>query len=1411
MLGPQPDGVDGAAPDDGALADEGRDDDGLFAELQTTAVYDRVGAGEPERHVLTLRAAAPEYQELEQGNDGDDQAVSAPEIVVQIRKRNGTAQLLVEGFVSVPDTVLDAQGQPVACDLCTHPLDFHKGLHEDWETNTRVFSPIAIVAAVEDGQHPLQNVKVGVLQVVESAGEPVGEPTLLEEVNVVPHRVADVRCAVVRAPYPLTFAPQPTVAIQNNYKQQYEDKKTYLQSFKLGVATTMTGFLTKAAESGAAYAFSTVLVSTGLTMAISTLMQSVGLTGWAVVTATIGRELANVVAMPASGGDNLTPEQAKTLSGAVALGVYNYVTKATPDAKDKTIHLTLAEFAKTLEEIAALKKHAADADDTGDGTPQMHANYKNQRAVWSWLCDKDLANLDTGGMVLNVSSTTSLRIRISIDDPMACDADVQHHELYCGRADRCALGAAASGAEHAITRVRNAILKVVYMLNYVTDPTYEPGGAIITWIEYSMVQPLWYFVTSLSKEYKDKGLKGVWRNHLKSWATEWQKQAGADSEQYFTKWVYEATQNIKAKLLDPFFSYNGAAATLLRTMDDALRSKRVPLPRDDTTWIRRLPQRVRAQNSTRLFARTVGTDTQYADIDTEDGVVVREFTKYASAVKALDASLKKGRLALRRFAKEWEAHKSTWIALDCKCERIEHPRLAFKPARCHSSLALTTPVDIQFASAIVSISERTLRHIRLVVKRARQQCDKSILEALGLRHTNADLLATQIFGELWVAELLAMHESFRSRQVQMLEQASSRAAARLGAAGRFLLRLVAGNNPSTNLTSEEYGDTAPSRTDIALVATQAGRDAALLLDRVLFSQDYVFVRAAMVPLIRNCAYTAVRAASAFERAVPTRLPHGPTASLFGDSHDGVAAYLRATRLSTDAAVARTITAAYPATLLLDGRTPLTEDEVAALRNRTPRRRDNVRMTSAQLVETMRFRLASLQMQPTIDDAENLSVDDLAEALAVVKVSGGARSFYVPFGFGDARPAPTLPPCAAPLFGTVPVFGDALVHAFDSIRVTLRGEAPAETPKAPFCVRLEPMLDCLEEAPANPEVESVHPNVIQLRRETDCVVASFVASRAPKTGPVDTTPATTEPTVGATEMLDAARRAAATHKCDVQATSASATVSSIAWNAERIVQSVVAAVASADPAVAFDAIEVELDLPPDGTERSHWYEAPANVFQVEQEHRRNELLARELVAHVLMLVGVHKNVMVQKLLKDPTPPGPVALAQMFPDLATAAAAPGWTGGAWVGLMELHLETFGAGSLSEAEIKKLKELRDAAAKAQETLDEHLRKYPNFVSNDADVGVAQRAFQIPAPPPPAQETTSNAPSRRALVGALGVGMGMLVPLLGDDLRVTCRAVRGEEGESADAVEALKDAFGNCPAVRLSEACFLVSRSVG
>ena len=1391
-----------------ADGDEEGDDDVLFRELQTTAVYDSLQRQPPERYIMSLTEAQAVYEPIRSASAASDASAieqCAPEIVVQVRKRNGAVQLLLDGFVS--------EGEPPDSkspdNVRVHKLNFHKGLHEDWETNTRILSPLAIVAAVEDGQLPLQHVGVSVWQNFYHEGQPVAEAQMLAEVGLVPHRVADVRCAVARAPYPLRFAKPPTVTIPDTIDKDFfmdlTTKKSFLEILP-EAAKRMFNYLRKnkgATPGVLAWEF----FEPAIIMGTAALLQAFQRPYAAFLVKAFGK------ADPNSAGATTGQAAASAVEQILFQGTQDYLT-ARPPPMEKDVTFTLEEFAKALETLAVMKPmDATDGDPFAQGVKH---GFKHERVIWHWLSMGGRGASITAGLKLDASDSTGTHVRISIDDPMGCEPTTRYHDIHCGRADVHVLGAVASGVLNDLYRVRDAIRKLSLMLDRAVQ---EPNRGQ-TWPDKHILMPAYLLATAAYKRATAKGTAMGALNNVQAYTAKvWTHQQGPNgtSRDARHEWFQTAHSKMYAALVVPF-EQSDDVKKLEATLRQSMNALKAPLPGPTTTWVRRLPQRVRSVVATRLFARAVDYSTEYADVYT-DAATIREFTPHSKLTQSLTRTMKQSGTALQRFVKHWEARQETHVALVCMCTDARvSPSNRFREAPRWSTLTLATPVDVQFASSIISVPERTLRQLRLVARRAQQRCDKSVLEALGLAHANADLLACQAFGDLWVVELLAMHEAKNSSQVQMLEQASRRAALRLRAAGNHLLRLVVGDNPTTEAI--ESVDVAPGGTEIALVATQAGRDAGRLLERVLFSQDYPLVRAAMVPLIRKCAHAAVRAASAFTRKVPTYLPHAPTASLFGDRHDGVAAFLRATSMTSDAALVGAITAAYPSARLLDARAEYSLEEVAALRARGPSKR----LSSGpkpNLVAAMRFRLASLQMQPMADDVENLTVDELAEAMAAVKLGGAHRSFYVPFGFGDARPPPTFPPCAAPMFGTVPVFCDALVLAFEAVRDCVGGGGAIRSATNPLCVQLNPVLDCLPDPDASAEVETVHPNVLRVANVPmadgkACVRVTYTASRAPEGGSLSTpiaAPSAVKPTALAVADVDAAAKG--TGETYLQL---SACVSSIAWNAERVVQAVVAALASADSDASFDAIEIALELPPDGAQRSHWYAKPTAPFRTTQKQRWREELTLATIARLDLYVN-NQLVTLRDAIYELEQKNAMSNAVGQLNAALKAVQANEADKDWATRAKAHdavldaLNDAGAPWRSDLDDAEQNVLAKQVATIASTQAALVALLEIVAGTDQRIGGAQKLLQVVPRGVPVLEAegTGDETSRRALVGALGLGMAMLAPLL-QGVRVSCAPVafpKGD-GEYQTAMSRVVDAFRQCEAVRLSEACLLVSQHV-
>ena len=1401
-------------------------DDVLFQDRYTTSVYDKHPLNLENRAVATLNEFNPTYTTIPELRAEDAPkpekviaAVNKPQIVVQLRKRLGEVQLFIDGLHSVGT-------QRVDDGVFVHTLNWHKGLHFDNNTRTRIFSPLAFVAAVEDGQHSLESVTIGLLQVSEDRGEQVGDTILLGETNLVPHRVSDVRCNVVRSPYPLTYSPQAKVRIMDNSKRL---SKTWVSSFK------------------------SICEVNKLTLPIilkfvAGMKGHVGVQVWAFMAMNAAVQAFLTCAKESKTVQNVVVAGFKgTTGGIVWSAVEEWITKD-PDVEDSPVSMTLNEFSETLEVLTIRRNlgQLISREPYKKENEERDVHAKRERVMWNWLLDDKNPKIDLTHMIITRISTVTTRINISIDDQMSCNPGVQYHEICCQREDRCELAAAASGAIDDILRARQAIIAFCKLVD---DFTSSDKANELTWYDYhvenSTVASSWVTVIrSRIEKASNFDFKSFF--NTKSLLVQINQLSKADIGKRFDQFV-KIKKNLRIKLKRPFFESGGIVDNVLDQMKKALDDTGIPEVPKSVFSVRKLPQRVRAVNSRVLFV--AGTQPEgginHSSEALVNGIFVRQQSAYESSIKMMTETMRQGSIAIVRLVPQWESSIISQVALECLCENIgshkpdeERDDLwnlkLLRSANCYSTLVLCTPVDVQFATATVSIPEHTMSRLRLVTRRSHQNCEKSILEVMGLRNTNADLLACQIFGDLWIDELVEMHKSDQV-QVQMLETASSRAAKRLSAAGDHLLKLVGGSIAMENEYSAGENAT-PNRADISLVATQPGRDAGLILDRVLFKQEYANVHWEMAKLVRNCAHTAVRAASEFERSVPTRLPHEPTQSLFGYRNDGVVAFLRSKKLMTKDWVVNTITSAYPSTLLLEADCTFTDNDVSEMNNRTPEQRTFVgKGNSQEIVASMRFRMAGLRTDPSsaiknisAKESQLVDIDEVSKQLCALELNGDFITFYVPFGFGDATPAPTFPPFAAPLFGTVPVFCKDLKLAFETLEgFRVEESSDHENSDRAITIDLRPTIGCVND-PLLREVESVHPNMILVKSNDGgkSICATYLASSAPALKrDTHTKDAKYTNDTNHENIATKVKEAACHNKRNQWSADVASSVSSFSWNVERVVQAVMASLSCCKDRAEFDTIVLTFNMPHGGTGRS--FDNFARPFFLKTQQSRFDRNVTQLVEYLDKLV---ENIF-QKISDAfdaycvMKAPGENTLAFTLKKIDKSM-----TWGEWVKFKEikefdtpiatrdrvlpgaqtpmtflqwLETEYWKQNRIFEM----IEDIYGIEKELQNLLGD--KRAQLRTSTNQKVRDAGERFQFNVLPTTTEDSAPD--SRLALVGALGVAMAMLYPLLPGitidvKLQLTTDGQQEKVVNLSNEMKKVAKNFSNYKAVRFSEACFVV-----
>ena len=1456
-------------------------EDLLFKEQSTTSLYETV-ADPNKRYVLALNQANVKYCTTTLANTTREdkpnyiESSAVPQIVVQLRKRGGKIDLFIDGYVSKPEVSEDG--------VIRHMLHSHTGLHEDAVSGNRVFSPITIVSAIEDGQHALQGVTVSVAHNYANHGSPLEPTTVLSQGHIKSHHVSDVRCGVIRVPYPLSFPTPPTVAMYDDSKrQEYEARQQgnfeYMKHF--GIAMNALVILQAGGINWTDTAVGLGVATAGAVM-IGRTATKLYAAGWKFTGLLM---LESLKFDAAYWGDMFTVLTTETdpwmklvvpLKGIMMSAAKTYTMMKKPPPFRRTEY-TLPDLVRTIESICILRAPLDNASPSQINNNKAFTTdaYQKEKAVWNFLIyDSDenqsteMERIDLAKLIASSNNTSNLHIRIDVDDSLGCNKNSNHHELHCGREDNVLLAAASGGTLDDLSRLFTAVNKLRDLLT----SAIELKVGTNMWIDRELFNPLRYvsYITNLAKywkAFKVDGLEGAQTKYKEYLRNGWINSTIMDSCLTTRVQLLElALKNLTLKIYNPLFLPESSGMKLYMDLQSALGKRGTIITTDPKVMcIRRLPQRADASHSRLLFSAVRDRDIDYADV-WSGPLPSRRYSEYRDASTWLSTIMQSSSMALRRFVPEWESNSTTRVTMLCMCSSFSTSHSPHVPSIAYSTLSLTTPIDILIASVLASPTERSQRRMRLLVKRSQsaptKSATKTILEKLGLEHTDAFLMACHVFGDVWSDELVALHGATNLWQIEILESASVRASVRLHAAGVHLLALISDiRTPSEAIT---HNDVALNSTDIAFVATQAGRDAGLIVSRILFRHNLIAARTVMVHAIQDVARAAVRTAAVFALKVPVNLPHEACASLFGNPLDGVAAFARVRKLTTNPAILATVAAAYPSVRLLDrDEIFMSERDTKTLAQSVPQPPKSMTTGTQQLVRAMRFRLASLRVDMDMDIAGNgagsiasTTVDELAVQLSATSV-GNAKpiSFYVPFGFGDARPPPTLPSCAVPLFGSVPVYGSALVEAFQSIADMDESETKESTARS-FAILLEPTFDCLRPPRSddndndnddddnddnddndndndNDDEESVHPNIVQVLRHGDQVVVRYSASCTP---PRVTTHQTTETPDDATvdnTITDSAKaaRAADSHFCSKEASSIALQVSSMAWNAERVVQAVVAALASADEQVVYETVHLTLALPTSATRVTHWYTTPTNPIATAQKiHNLNRA------------VHIHK-IFTDALLFEVTN----RVTEVYEFLMADKVVTGLPG------------AFDRNELINAIGKSLKETgnpEDLIEKRQECIEilvtpEFMNSIrvayklkedlDNLQSDDVKRGVYKEKHDAYFQPfvdtldalkilrlsqhkikmdemylgrSLVVEDTSITvkDTGHALVAALGVGMALLAPQV-EHLKIKCRAIL-QAGQfvpdKKEYAQALASAFSKCDAVRLGEACLVSSQVV-
>lgn len=1180
-------------------------------------------------------------------------------VQVQIVKHNGAYVPLVDGLKPPYEVV---NGETI------YLINHHRGMYEDEETQTWVFSPCAVSVCIEDGQALPERCTVAVWQRVAERGATrlTGHNEVkLGERELRPFRVSDATASVVYAPYPAFYSRPPRIIVNDMTAVMLAREKGFKEAavqFMSDYGFMMTVLLGKTFTSGpsafkdlANTALDTFRLATfgprstntatptidpndpGITYAdqfwffyqeikskmesaeppvapkkvnpmtaAETASVSAGVLGfWAMVSGTPGAYAAGKVLGPALAIEleRANVAGATTWSGVataavtgVALTAFNPTTwtnvgvSAITEALQARVqplparrYFTIGELATVIESLSAVMSLQTPAL----ASTMANEKFTSEAVVLQWLLAAEPGESFTvasGAYALsqipnkidlsefNIAEAAGIQtdLRVEVEDNESSEACEGRPRLRVrfstDRADKRLLGHVMSGTIQDLKRLQEAIHAFDRMLKEETNPL-NPDGTpkpplnftnknyAWTWFDYWIFDSVFATVKA-----KFKGLRSQQDPNQGDAEKKLQRLLG-NQRSIVLKYV---RKNVQTKLHAQFTTPHSQGAILMEKLTEASNGRFLRIDPDATltttvapAYLRELPHKV--QNPAYLFPSSADADANFVDVQLQTGTL-REFSPLHDAAKVGTRAARAAASAIVQAHRTWETKgprclfvhafedspttiTNYWTtATAVHVLRLEHESY---------SLVLQLPGDIRAAEASAQLDEESEKRIlTLCHKGAAAEAARTLLAHSKLPDTEAALVAMSLFAELWTDELLKLHELSEptSRVVSAVQTAQVRAARRCVACGAFL----------EAVTVQAWSGLVPlsesATADPALLATQAGRDAARLARRLQLVAQPVTTRGvlskAIVRRLRTIGATLVATGNRLSAKPDTDiLPSEPLQSLFMKPVQGLHAYARATALpNLDARVATAIAAAYPSSLLLSD--DVLDDAVNGLvRADAEPRRPPVQADAARIVQR---RMAALRFDYPdtvhLDGETNaLHAFDtaLVEAMCSLSLASGARAlaFYVPYGYGQAPPRLVYPPVPAPMFGSVPVWTEDVLASIDGLLVSLDAQGTPTT-DAVTAARICPVFPC-GGTPQRPL--PMHPAILDARIRDASVNAIDVCFWA------------SEPELGnavgpnGTSVPNRANGAAKQHTLGTEERKLASRVSTLAWNAERTLQ------------------------------------------------------------------------------------------------------------------------------------------------------------------------------------------------------------------------------------------------------------------
>ena len=1174
-----------------------------------------------------------------------DPTPGAKLVTIQVIKTEAGYEAVVAGTHVAP--VVPAVGAPPY-----YPVRVHRGMSEDFETQTHVFSPCAVTLFVEDGQRPPERVRVVMVQQAtrHDAQDAVGDAIVMGDAALEATLMSSHTAHVVLAAYPTTFPRVPRVLIHDltaglKYDQSNRDAITWSWLAASGrlIGTTLrkswSAFMTRPgekptvpeglddvagyffgsekdraqAEIDAAFdkaekeytdAWKTAANGAGfLVMSFfPVLLAHAGISlGFSPAFMAIVPNVVQIFAMnPQRDGEPVgawLDRIAPLLLSPLLSAIKDYFTKK-PKPKNKKVYMTVGEFARILETIASTPS----MDRRELEKLQQERRFEQEALVFRWLTEDESQPL--GGLWDKIKGVVDPRpdrtrnvlnpIDISELERLPTVALETRLRVLIDDSARC----------DATERVE---------FEFACD---RDDAATLGQISAGLIQDVMRLRRAIYKLQNAVTDAIANRNILaggKYWFDFFYYAPAIEITRRAFRGAYNDPANLgrdkvienklyllqrirdrlSEKLSEKFCTPESPGGKLLEKLwhHDGLQHPEDGVERPFRNhWVRCFPHRL--QTGPYAFFSSEALSLEYAEVET-GAVFVREASAFDDAGKALNRAMVSGRTALQRLMREWEpTNRCKMVVVTQQPPTLASLPIPVAPPNSYD-LVIMLPADVRFWVAAKTVEEDLELRLQLQCNRlARKHSNRIEPSQTLLEKLHLPGAVEAEFAAVSLYAELWTDELVALHEIFTNEELAGQAISTLQSASKRAAKRARDAGDFVLLTTQHDWTGFFQDDDPAMHATRAGRDALRLCKRMHLQMP---LNRRMVAHLRRVAQALLETANkTLHSDVPfSNLPAEPLASLFLRQRTaGEQAHARVSFAARSLAIANP----QAATLAVNAATAaypavLLLDDAAPPAAFEIDEQPQEAPDDADAMTKLEKRAAALRVDytSTTQLANSApSVAELTQELVKLSTQVPSKLFYTPFGHGAAPPPLLYPAPACPMFGSVPIW-TAHIGAAAS-RVHLLAPAPAPTT---WTLRLHAVVHCAAHEELLPNPHFVVLEQLAAQDRTCYFWASAETPARQVAGPRRALQTAARPVAARP-----ARGAAGAHTFLEAAQQQASSAQTIVWNAERVAQCL--CLASGEHGSAPTRLELHLPTPPPPPERG--------VDRKRQQRREQELEA-----------------------------------------------------------------------------------------------------------------------------------------------------------------------------------------------------------